>query len=111
MFATIRYRPHHYPGAGHRDPSETCRDRAQSHPDCGDSRSSRSKRRVSGILKRKGFKNILTLKMATVESVTSSDALKKSADTVAKAAFNKTDKGDFCSVNDPIRSKAIFSEP
>ena len=50
--------------------------------------------------------------MTTVENVTSSDALKKSADTVAKAAFNKTDKGDFCSVNDdPIRSKAIFSEP
>ena len=51
------------------------------------------------------------LKMTTVESVTNSDALKKSADTVAKAAFNKSDKGDFCSVNDPIRSKAIFSEP
>lgn len=30
--------------------------------------------------------------MTTVESVTSSDALKKSADTVAKAAFNKSDK-------------------
>ena len=64
--------------------------------------------KVSGILKRKGSNN---LKMTTVESVTNSDALKKSADTVAKAAFNKTDKGDFCSVNDPIRSKAIFSEP
>ena len=81
---------------------ETCRDRAQSHPDYGDSRSSRSKRKAS--------KNILTLKMTTVESVTSSDALKKSADTVAKAAFNKSDKGDF-SQSTMIRSKAIFSEP
>lgn len=50
-----------------------------------------------------------TLKMTTVESVTSSDALKKSADTVAKAAFNKSDKGDFS--QSTIRSKAIFSEP
>ena len=47
--------------------------------------------------------------MTTVESVTNSDALKKSADTVAKAAFNKSDKGDFSP--SMIISKAIFSEP
>ena len=47
--------------------------------------------------------------MTTVESVTNSDALKKSADTVAKAAFNKSDKGD--SSPSLIISKAIFSEP
>ena len=81
-----------------RHPSETCRDRAQSHLDCGDSQSSSRKR-----------KGILTLKMTTVESVTNSDALKKSADTVAKAAFNKSDKGDFSP--SMIISKAIFSEP
>ena len=33
--------------------------------------------------------------MTTAETVTNSDALKKSADTVAKAAFTKSDKGDF----------------
>ena len=67
---------------------------AQSHLDCGDSQSSSSKR-----------KGILTPKMTTVESVTNSDALKKSADTVAKAAFNKSDKGDLINLKQRLSER------